>query len=58
MSAKAYLAELPSLIDEINAGTFSITPRPVPLRDVEAAWARTSTTFPGERTGDSTSPDR
>lgn len=48
VSAKAYLAELPSLIYEINDGTFSITPRPVPLRDVEAAWAHRDT--PGERT--------
>jgi NADPH:quinone reductase-like Zn-dependent oxidoreductase len=48
VSAQAYLAELPSLIDEINAGVFAITPRPVPLRDVETAWARRDA--PGERT--------
>jgi NADPH:quinone reductase-like Zn-dependent oxidoreductase len=48
VSAKAYLAELPSLIDEINAGHLSITPRPVVLRDVEAAWAAHD--VPGERT--------
>jgi hypothetical protein len=48
VSAKVYLAELPSLIDEINAGTFAITPRPVALRDVEGAWAHVDAS--GERT--------
>jgi NADPH:quinone reductase-like Zn-dependent oxidoreductase len=47
VSARVYLAELPSLIDEINAGTFSITPRAVPLTEVEVAWR--STDAPGER---------
>jgi NADPH:quinone reductase-like Zn-dependent oxidoreductase len=47
VSAQVYLAELPSLIDEINAGTFAITPRPVPLRDVETAWSQRD--VPGER---------
>jgi NADPH:quinone reductase-like Zn-dependent oxidoreductase len=48
VSARVYLAELPSLIDEINAGTFSITPRAMPLRDVEAVWGNPDA--PGERT--------
>jgi NADPH:quinone reductase-like Zn-dependent oxidoreductase len=48
VSARVYLAELPSLIDEINAGTLSITPRPVALRDVESAWAQRDVS--GERT--------
>jgi NADPH:quinone reductase-like Zn-dependent oxidoreductase len=48
VSATVYLAELPSLIDEINAGHLAITPRPVALRDVEAAWATRD--VPGERT--------
>jgi NADPH:quinone reductase-like Zn-dependent oxidoreductase len=48
VSARVYLAELPSLIDEINAGTFSISPRAVPLHDVEEAWKNVDA--PGERT--------
>jgi NADPH:quinone reductase-like Zn-dependent oxidoreductase len=47
VSARVYLAELPSLIEEINAGTFSITPRAKPLREVEAAWKNPD--IPGER---------
>ena len=48
VSAEGYLAELPSLIAEIDSGTLRITPRPVSLRDVEAAWRRPD--LPGERT--------
>jgi NADPH:quinone reductase-like Zn-dependent oxidoreductase len=48
VSTRAYLAELPSLIDEIDRGTFSVSARPVPLADVEAAWAAPD--VPGERT--------
>jgi NADPH:quinone reductase-like Zn-dependent oxidoreductase len=48
VSARAYLAELPSLVDEIGRGTIEIAPRPVPLADVEQAWARPDA--PGERT--------
>jgi NADPH:quinone reductase-like Zn-dependent oxidoreductase len=47
VSAKAYLAELPSLIEEISAGTLRITPRTVPLSDVESAWGVPD--VPGER---------
>ena len=43
-----YLAELPSLIDEINAGTIAVTVNAVPLADVEQAW--TQAEVPGERT--------
>jgi NADPH:quinone reductase-like Zn-dependent oxidoreductase len=39
VSPRAYLAELPPLVDEINAGTITVTPRPLPLADVERAWA-------------------
>jgi len=48
VSARVYLAELPSLIEEINAGTFSVTPRAIELRDVEVAWKNPDA--PGERT--------
>jgi len=39
VSPRAYLAELPSLIEEIGAGTLEINVRPVPLADVEATWS-------------------
>jgi len=48
VSAQGYLAELPSLIEEIGSGTLRITARAVPLRDVEAAWSRPE--VPGVRT--------
>jgi NADPH:quinone reductase-like Zn-dependent oxidoreductase len=48
VSPSAYLAQLPSLIDEIDAGTISVTPNAVPLADVERAWLRADA--PGERT--------
>ena len=48
VSPRAYLAELPSLVAEIDAGTIAVTPRPVPLADVEAAW--TAPEPPGQRT--------
>jgi NADPH:quinone reductase-like Zn-dependent oxidoreductase len=38
VSTEAYLAELPSLVDEIEAGTIKVNARPVPLANVEAAW--------------------
>src|SRR3954451_20908171 len=47
VSTRAYLAELPSLIDEIDRGTFAVAARPVPLADVEVAWAAPDA--PGER---------
>jgi hypothetical protein len=48
VSPAAYLAELPSLVGEITAGTITVTPEPVPLADVEAAWSRADR--PGTRT--------
>jgi NADPH:quinone reductase-like Zn-dependent oxidoreductase len=48
VSAQAYLAELPSLIDEIGAGTIEVNVRPVELADVEATW--TASEVPGLRT--------
>ena len=38
VSTRAYLAELPSLIDEIDAGALRIGVRAVPLAEVECAW--------------------
>jgi NADPH:quinone reductase-like Zn-dependent oxidoreductase len=48
VSPARYVAELPSLIDELGAGTLVITPKAIPLRDVESAWR--SVDVPGERT--------
>ena len=48
VSPGAYLAELPSLVAEIDAGTIAVNARPVPLADVEAAW--TAPELPGQRT--------
>jgi NADPH:quinone reductase-like Zn-dependent oxidoreductase len=38
VSPRAYLAELPSLVEEIDAGTIAVTPRVAPLADVERVW--------------------
>jgi NADPH:quinone reductase-like Zn-dependent oxidoreductase len=38
VSTQAYLAELPSLIGEIDAGALKIGVRAVPLTEVESAW--------------------
>jgi NADPH:quinone reductase-like Zn-dependent oxidoreductase len=48
VSPRAYLAELPSLVEEITAGTIEVRTTEVPLADVEAAWTRKE--IPGERT--------
>jgi NADPH:quinone reductase-like Zn-dependent oxidoreductase len=48
VSAKAYLAELPSLIDEINHGTIALTAHPRALADVQQIWS--SHDPPGGRT--------
>ncbi len=48
VSTEAYLAQLPSLVDQINAGTIALKATPKPLADVETIWA--STDQPGERT--------
>jgi hypothetical protein len=48
VSTRTYLAELPSLIDEIEGGGLAVTTRAVPLTDVETAW--TEPEVPGVRT--------
>jgi NADPH:quinone reductase-like Zn-dependent oxidoreductase len=48
VSTEAYLAELPSLVEEIEAGAIAVKVRPVALADVEAAWR--SPDPAGERT--------
>jgi NADPH:quinone reductase-like Zn-dependent oxidoreductase len=48
VSAQAYLAELPSLVEAIGRGTFRIDARTVPLADVESTWGSPET--PGLRT--------
>ena len=48
VSPRAYLAELPSLVEEITAGTIEVRAHQVLLADVEAAWTRKEN--PGERT--------
>jgi NADPH:quinone reductase-like Zn-dependent oxidoreductase len=48
VSAQAYLAELPSLVDEINQGTIAVTANTTPLAQVEQIWTRPD--VPGQRT--------
>ncbi len=48
VTTAAYLAELPSLVDEINAGTIAVKPNTMALADVEAIWTQPDP--PGERT--------
>jgi NADPH:quinone reductase-like Zn-dependent oxidoreductase len=48
VSTAAYLAELPSLVDEIRAGTIALQANPKALADIETIWAGTDQ--PGERT--------
>ena len=48
VSAQVYLAELPSLVDEIDAGTIGVKANTVSLADVEEIWGRHD--VPGERT--------
>jgi hypothetical protein len=48
VSLHTYLAEFPSLVEEITAGTIAVSANEVPLADVEAAWTRREA--PGERT--------
>lgn len=40
VSPEGYLAELPSLITEICAGSFALRPRTEPLAEVERVWAQ------------------
>jgi NADPH:quinone reductase-like Zn-dependent oxidoreductase len=39
VDTREILAELPTLAEHITAGTFAIDARPMPLREVERAWA-------------------
>ena len=48
VAPQAYLAELPSLVAEIDAGTIGLTASAKPLADVERIW--TATDPPGRRT--------
>ena len=48
VSARAYLAELPSLVDEISKGTIAVTANTMPLAQVEQIWTRPD--VPGQRT--------
>jgi NADPH:quinone reductase-like Zn-dependent oxidoreductase len=48
VSTEAYLAELPSLVDQIDDGAIAVNPNAVPLADVEAVWSRPEA--PGTRT--------
>lgn len=48
VSTRAYLEELPSLVDEIDRGGIVVTTRAVPLADVETVW--TTPDEPGVRT--------
>jgi NADPH:quinone reductase-like Zn-dependent oxidoreductase len=48
VSPEAYLAELPSLVDEIDAGTVGVRTNSVALSDVESVWLLPD--VPGERT--------
>ncbi len=38
VSTETYLAELPSLVDEIDRGTIAVETSPSPLADVESVW--------------------
>ena len=40
VSTEVYLAELPSLVDEIDAGTIAVKANSRPLADVEEIWAQ------------------
>jgi NADPH:quinone reductase-like Zn-dependent oxidoreductase len=48
VSLDVYLAELPSLVEEIDAGTIDVNTSSVPLADVEATW--NAPDAPGVRT--------
>lgn len=48
VSPQAYVAELPALVDEIDAGRIRVEVETAPLADVEAVWTRP--TAPGVRT--------
>jgi len=48
VSTTVYLAELPSLVEEIGAGRIAVKTNTAPLADVEEIWAEPD--VPGERT--------
>ena len=48
VSPQGLLAELPSLVAEITAGTIAVKATMMPLADVEQIWSRAE--VPGERT--------
>ena len=48
VSTRAYVEELPSLVDEIQSGGLGITTRTAPLAEVESVW--TAPEVPGVRT--------
>jgi NADPH:quinone reductase-like Zn-dependent oxidoreductase len=48
VSPRAYLAELPALVQEIDAGAIAVAPNLVDLADVESAWQQPDA--PGRRT--------
>ena len=48
VSPRAHLAELPTLVAEITAGTIAVTATTMPLADVEKIWPQAKA--PGERT--------
>ncbi|SOD74437.1 NADPH:quinone reductase-like Zn-dependent oxidoreductase [Jatrophihabitans sp. GAS493] len=48
VSRKVYLAELPSLVEEISSGALAVTADPVPLARVEEIWRQPDA--PGQRT--------
>jgi len=48
ISPDAYLAQVPPLVEEINAGAIVVKPNTMPLKDVERIW--TQPDVPGERT--------
>jgi hypothetical protein len=56
VSARAYLAELPSLVEQPNAGTITATPHTVALSDVEKVWNLPDR--PGERNFSRRGPTR
>jgi NADPH:quinone reductase-like Zn-dependent oxidoreductase len=48
VSTRAYLAELPSLVHEIDVGAIAVKTKSLPLADVERIWVQAD--VPGERT--------
>ncbi|MFC6343284.1 zinc-binding alcohol dehydrogenase family protein, partial [Nocardioides hankookensis] len=48
VSVRAYVAELPSLVDEISSGGLAVAVRTQPLAEVERVWSEAEA--PGVRT--------